>query len=114
MDLSIYMFFENRHDKCLKNSEMTQVHKRRIRTYVAGATFISLGNTLFYFVFLVLVSIHPHRPADTMQDIQKTCVSPQWDLEVRTETPGGISVAFLAQAMSCPGSWAELVCRHLN
>lgn len=69
---------------------------------------------LFYFVFLILVSIHPHGPADGMQDLQKTWVSPQWDLEARTETLGGISIAFLAQAMSCPGSWAELGCKHLN
>lgn len=53
-------------------------------------------------------------PPNGMQDLQKTWVSPQWDLEARTETLGGISIAFLAQAMSCPGSWAELGCKHLN
>lgn len=53
---------------------------------------------MFHFVLLVLAGVFPHGPADVMQDLQKTCVSLEWDLEAKAKIPEGIS-----NSTRCPG-----------
>lgn len=53
---------------------------------------------IFHFVLPVLAGIHPHGPADMMQDLRKTCVGPERDLEAKAKIPEDIS-----NSTSCPG-----------